>query len=169
MTITESTRQKLIDSHKGKTMPQEQKDKQNEADKFLKEYREYSRFDRVLPKISSEDDINEYRKSFLDFRMFVDQSSHTLDPVDAMNLENISKLNSSGMKISDLYDRVAATNYKTSNIDIVGMQHNENRNNRIVSNQFTYENDTVNNGGFFFDKITASDVDNETHMPFERL
>ena len=88
-----------------------------------------------------------------------------MDPVDQMNLEKIAKNNSAGLKVSDVYDRISSTNYKPSNIDIVGMQHNEKRNDRFVANQFSYENDNVNNGGFFFGKIMASDVDNESYMP----
>jgi hypothetical protein len=140
-------------------------DNQQELDEFIKEYKDYSRFNKPIPTVSSDEEINAYRSSFLDFRMYTDQTSHHMDPVDQMNLEKIAKNNSAGLKVSDVYDRISATNYKPSNIDIVGMQHNEKRNNRFVANQFSYENDNVNNGGFFFGKIMASDVDNESYMP----
>ncbi len=143
-----------------------QKTEFEEVDKFIKEYKDYSRFNKPIPTISTDEEINAYRSSFLDFRMYTDQTSHHMDPVDQMNLENIAKKNSAGLAVSDVYDRISATNYKPSNIDIVGMQHNEKRNDRVVSNQFTYENDSVNNGGFFFGQIMGSDVDNETYMPF---
>jgi type IV secretory pathway VirB10-like protein len=143
-----------------------QKSNEQELDTFIKEYKDYSRFNKPIPTISTEEEINAYRSSFLDFRMYTDQTSHHMDPVDQMNLENIAKKNSAGLKVSDVYDRISATNYKPSNIDIVGMQHNEKRNDRVVSNQFSYENDNVNNGGFFFGQIMASDVDNESQMPF---
>ena len=142
-----------------------QKTEFEEVDKFIKEYKDYSRFNRPIPIISSDEEINAYRSSFFDFRMYTEQTSHNMDPVDQMNLENIAKNNSNGSNISDVYDRISATNYNPSNIDIVGMQHNEKRNERIVSNQFSYKDDNVNNGGFFFDQIMASDIDNESYMP----
>jgi hypothetical protein len=135
-----------------------------ETEKFLKEYREYGRLAKPIQKITSDDDINAYRKSFLDFRNYTNQDSHGFDAVDGMNLENISKLNSTGMSVADVYDRIAANNYKKENIDIIGMQHNEKRDVRLIQNEFNYDSDTVNNGGFFFDKILASDKENETYM-----
>ncbi len=155
----------LVDDRLNTIISGTQKTEFEEVDKFIKEYKDYSRFNRPIPTISTDEEINSYRSSFLDFRMYTDQTSHNMDPVDQMNIENIAKNNSNGSNISDVYDRISATNYKPSNIDIVGMQHNENRNDRIISNQFSYEDDNVNNGGFFFDQIMASDIDNESYMP----
>ena len=46
------------------------------------------------------------------------------------------------------------------------MQHNEKRDDRIISNRFDYDDDTVNNGGFFFNKIRGSEKRNEYPSAF---
>jgi hypothetical protein len=129
---------------------------------FVKEYKDYGRFSKGNVGIEKGNDmeINAYRKSFLDFRNYTNNTSNGFDAVDNMNLEKLQD-NSKGMKVSDVYDKITANNYKESNIDIVGMQHNEIVDNTVRSNVFQYDSDTVNNGAFFFDKVTG--YDNESH------
>ena len=130
-----------------------------QINEFVKEYKDYGRFakgNEGIPK-ASEAEINSYRKSFFDFRNYVDQTSNGFDAVDNMNLEKIKEMNSSGMKVSDVYDKITANNYRESNIDVVGMQHNQKVDNIIKANEFSYDTDTVNNGAFFFDKVTGFD------------
>jgi hypothetical protein len=129
---------------------------------FVDEYKDVGRFtkkDVSLPK-GSEEEINAYRKSFLDFRSYTNNTTNGFDAVDKMNLEKIQD-ESKGMKISDVYDRITANNYKESNIDVVGMTHNEKVDNTIRTNEFRYDSDTVNNGAPFFGNVTG--YDNESH------
>lgn len=129
-----------------------------ELDKFVKEYKDYGRFatgNQGLEK-GNEMEINAYRKSFLDFRNYTNNTSNGFDAVDNMNLEKIQD-ESKGMKVSEVYDRISANNYKESNVDVVGMLHNEKVDNIIRTNEFHYDSDTVNNGAFFFDKVTGYD------------
>jgi len=125
------------------------------VDKFIKEYKDYSRMEKPIEQITSDEERNAYRSSFFDFRNYTNVSSHGSDPVDEINLQKLAEKNSKGLKVSDVYDMVSATNYKSSNVDIIGMQHNEVKDGRVVVNRFEYDNDTVSNGGFFFGKVTG--------------
>jgi hypothetical protein len=133
----------------------------NEVTKFINEYKDYGRFSKnskEIEHITSGKDINAYRKSFLDFRNYVNNDSHGFDAVDKVNLENLSKLRSQGLKVSDIYDKVTANNFSPFNIDIVGMQHNHKQDEDILlPNEFHYDSDTVNNGAFFFEKVRGND------------
>lgn len=131
-----------------------------EVNKFIDEYKDYGRFDKLNKKIEnvvSDKDVNAYRKSFLDFRNYVNNDSHGFDAVDKVNLETLSKLQSQGLKVSDVYDRVTANNFNSSNIDIVGMQHNHIQDDVVLPNEFHYDSDSVNNGAFFFKKVRGYD------------
>ena len=131
----------------------------DELNEFVNEYKDYSRFTRGnegIPK-ADENAINSYRKSFLDFRHYTNNTTNGFDAVDKIYLERLQQNNSQGLKVADIYDRVTANNYNESNIDVVGMQHNEKLNNMVRSNEFVYNSDTVNNGAFFFNKITGYD------------
>ena len=129
---------------------------------FVKEYKDQGRFKKGNSSIEKSDDIeiNAYRKSFLDFRNYTNNTSNGFDAVDNMNLEKLQD-DSKEMKVSDVYDKITANNYKESNIDIIGMQHNEIVDGTVRTNVFHYDSDTVNNGAFFFDKVTG--YDNESH------
>ncbi len=134
-----------------------------ELDKIVKEYRDFGRFeknDQNIPKATSME-IDSYRKSFLDFRNYVGATSNGFDAVDSINLEKVQEISSQGARISEVYDRMTAPNYKWSNIDVVGMQHNEKIDEILKSDEFRYDSDTVNNGGIFFDKVTG--YDNKTY------
>jgi len=138
----------------------------DELNEFVNEYKDYSRFTRGnegIPK-ADENAINSYRKSFLDFRNFTNNTSNGFDAVDSMNLEKLQEMNSKGLKISDIYDKITANNYKESNIDIVGMQHNEVQDDILKSNEFRYNTDGVNNGAYFFNNVTGFDNKNENSI-----
>jgi hypothetical protein len=130
---------------------------QVEQRKFIDEYMNYSRFGNKIDKISTDEEINAYRKSFLDFRNVTNQTSHGFDPVDQMNLDKISGLYQGGLKIHEVYDKIAAKNFDTSKIDLYSMQMNERIDDTIRSNTFEYDNDEVSNGGFFFEKIKGNE------------
>jgi hypothetical protein len=130
---------------------------QSEVNQFLDEYMNYSRFGNQIEKISTDEEINAYRKSFLDFRNVTDQSSHGFDPVDRMNLDRINGLYKGGLKIHEVYDKIASSNFDTSKIDLYSMQMNERIDDTIRSNTFEYDNDEVSNGGFFFEKIRGNE------------
>jgi hypothetical protein len=127
-------------------------------DEFVNEYKDIGRFTKnnITVEKGNEAEINSYRKSFLDFRNYTNNTSNEIDPVLNMNLEK-NQNNSLNMNISDIYDKIVANNYKESNIDIVGMQHNEKVNDTIRTNEFYYDSDSVNNGAFFFDNVTGYD------------
>ena len=131
-----------------------------ETNQFLDEYMNYSRFGNKIEKITTDEEINGYRKSFLDFRNVINQSSHGFDPVDQMNLDKISGLYQGGLKIHDVYDKITATNFDTSKIDLYSMQLNERIDDNVRSNTFQYDNDEVSNGGFFFEKIKGNEITN---------
>lgn len=133
-----------------------------QVNEFAKEYKDFGHFSEKRVQKASDDEINQYRKSFLDFRNYTNNTSNGFDAVDQMNLERFKESNSNGMNVSDVYDKI--TNFKESNIDIVGMLHNEKNNDVVVSNVFNYENDTVSNGAFFFDKVTGNDNENYLHL-----
>ena len=135
-----------------------------QLNKFVDEYKDVGRFtkkDVSLPK-GSEEEINAYRKSFLDFRNYTNNTTNGFDAVDKMNLEKIQD-ESKGMKISDVYDRITANNYKESNVDVVGMTHNEKVDDTIRINEFRYDSDTVNNGAPFFGNVTGYDSQTLEH------
>lgn len=133
-----------------------------ELDKFVNEYKDYGRFAKGEQNLAkgNEMEINAYRKSFLDFRNYTNNTSNGFDAVDNMNLEKLQD-ESKGMKVSEVYDRISANNYKESNVDIVGMLHNEKVDNTIRTNEFRYDSDTVNNGAPFFGNVTG--YDNRTY------
>jgi hypothetical protein len=133
---------------------------QVEQRKFIDEYMNYSRFGNKIDKITTDEEINAYRKSFLDFRNVTNQTSHGFDPVDQMNLDKISGLYQGGLKIHEVYDKIAAKNFDTSKIDLYSMQMNERIDDTIRSNTFEYDNDEVSNGGFFFEKIKGNENTN---------
>jgi len=139
----------------------DEKCEQVEQKKFIDEYMNYSRFGNNIEKITTDDEINAYRKSFLDFRNVTNQTSHGFDPVDQMNLDKISGLYQGGLKIHEVYDKIAAKNFDTSKIDLYSMQMNERIDDTIRSNTFEYDNDEVSNGGFFFEKIKGNENSNE--------
>lgn len=129
-----------------------------QLDEFAKEYKDYGRFTKGNSGIEkgNEMEINSYRKSFLDFRNYTNNNSNGFDAVDNMNLEKLQD-DSKGMTVSDVFDKITSNNYKESNIDIIGMQHNEIIDGTVRTNEFYYDSDTVNNGAFFFDKVTGND------------
>ncbi len=126
-----------------------------EVNQFLDEYKDYGRLHRPIQTITTPQEINEFRKNFLDFRHYTENDSHAFgtDPVDNMNLEKMQSMYSKGMSVADVYDRISSSNYNPNNIDIINMQHDEYRDGRIMSNTIEYSTDDVNNGGFFFEKI----------------
>lgn len=142
-------------------LPPAGKTRSENENEFLNEYMNYSRFGNKIEHITTDEEINEYRKSFLDFRNVTNTSSHGFDPVDEMNLAKISGLYKDGLKVKDVYDKISATNFDKSKIDVASMQFNEKVDNYIRSNTFEYENDEVSNGGFFFEKIRGNENTNE--------
>ena len=133
-----------------------------EVNSFLDEYINYSRFTNKPPElISSKEDINAYRQSYLDFNNMINTTSHGFDPVDRMNENIVAKAEANGMSVSEVYDRITSSNFDTSNIDLITMQHVAEKkldNGKYLDiNKIQYVNDNVNNGGFFFEKVEGSD------------
>jgi hypothetical protein len=147
-------------------LPKPGKKRNDNLNEFLDEYMNYTRFGNKIEQITTDDEINAYRKSFLDFRNVTNTSSHGFDPVDEMNLEKVSGLYQGGLKVKDVYDKIAAKNFDTTKIDVNSMQFNERVDNYIRSNTFEYDNDEVSNGGFFFEKIRGSEGRNEHYQAF---
>ena len=138
-------------------LPSANKPRTESENQFINEYMNYSRFGNKIDHITTDDEINAYRKSFLDFRNVTNTSSHGFDPVDQMNLANISGLYKDGLKVKDVYDKISAKNFDTTKIDVTSMQFNDRVDNYIHSNTFEYDNDEVSNGGFFFNKIKGTE------------
>jgi hypothetical protein len=168
---------------KSETVPSETESKSNEivgadddnssnlrdVNNFLDEYVNYSRFTNKPPElISSQEDINSYRKSYLDFNNMINRTSSGFDAVDRMNEHTMAKAEASGMTVSEVYDRISGSNFDTSNIDLVSMQHvakKESKKNKYLDiNKIQYKDDTVNNGGFFFENVEGSENLNDTYM-----
>jgi hypothetical protein len=141
-----------------------------EVNAFLDEYINYSRFTNKPPElISSKEDINAYRQSYLDFNNMINRTSSGFDPVDRMNENIVAKAEANGMSVSEVYDRIASSNFDTSNIDLITMQHvaeKKTDNGKYLDiNKIQYKDDNVNNGGFFFEKVEGSDERlNERYM-----
>ena len=141
-----------------------------EVNAFLDEYINYSRFtNKPSELISSKEDINAYRQSYLDFNNMINRTSSGFDPVDRMNENIVAKAEANGMTVSEVYDRIASSNFDTSNIDLITMQHVSEKktdNGKYLDiNKIQYKDDNVNNGGFFFEKVEGSDERlNERYM-----
>lgn len=140
-----------------------------DVNNFLDEYVNYSRFTNKPPElISSQEDINSYRKSYLDFNNMINRTSSGFDAVDRMNEHTMAKAEASGMTVSEVYDRISGSNFDTSNIDLVSMQHvakKESKKNKYLDiNKIQYKDDTVNNGGFFFENVEGAENLNDTYM-----
>jgi len=138
-------------------LPSANKPRTESENEFLNEYMNYSRFGNKIDHITTDEEINAYRKSFLDFRNVTNTTSHGFDPVDEMNLDKISGLYKDGLKVKDVYDKISAKNFDTTKIDVTSMQFNDKVDNYINSNTFEYDNDEVSNGGFFFNKIKGTE------------
>lgn len=147
-------------------LPSSGEKRSENVNEFLDEYMNYKRFGNKIEHITTDEEINAYRKSFLDFRNVTNTSSHGFDPVDEMNLQKISGLYQGGLKIKDIYDKISAKNFDTTKIDLNSMQFNERVDDYIRSNTFEYENDEVSNGGFFFNKIRGSEKRNEHYQAY---
>jgi hypothetical protein len=80
----------------------------------------YSRFDKLKQTESTTDDLDKHRGEFFDFRNKINRDSHGFDPVDQLNLDRLSGKIDNGLKISDIYDKIAATNFDTSSMDYLG-------------------------------------------------
>lgn len=140
-----------------------------DVNNFLDEYVNYSRFTNKPPElISSQEDINSYRKSYLDFNNMINRTSSGFDAVDRMNEHTMAKAEANGMTVSEVYDRITGSNFDTSNIDLITMQHvakKESKKNKYLDiNKIQYKDDTVNNGGFFFENVEGSENLYDTYM-----
>lgn len=141
-----------------------------EVNAFLDEYINYSRFTNKPPElISSKEDIDAYRQSYLDFNNMINTTSSGFDPVDRMNENIVAKAEAEGMIVSEVYDRIASSNFDTSNIDLISMQHvaekKTNNGKYLDINKIQYKDDNVNNGGFFFENVEGADERyNEKYM-----
>lgn len=92
----------------------------NEVNDYLDEYMNYSRFDKSKQTDLTKDDLDKHRGEFFDFRNKININSHGFDPVDQLNLDRLSGKIDNGLKISDIYDKIAATNFDVSSMDYLG-------------------------------------------------
>lgn len=158
MTEAEKTAEKTVESDITEMSGYDGLEDYEKLNNFIDEYKDVGRFtkkDVSLPK-GSEEEINAYRKSFLDFRNYTNNTTNGFDAVDKMNLERMQD-ESKGLKVSDVYDKITSNNYKESNIDVVSMLHNEKLDDTVRTNEFRYDSDTVNNGAPFFGNVTGYD------------
>lgn len=148
---------------------------QKEEDKYIAEYVNYSRMlDKPIEIESDETKINEFRKSFLDFRNLTNNTTDGFDAVDKVNEEFWRTKGADGrqgMKIADIYDNLTkapANSFQNNKIDVAPMQYNEKKKasngEYYQSNVFEYIDDDVNNGGFFYSNIQANDTSVDDRM-----
>jgi hypothetical protein len=91
-----------------------------EVNKYLDEYMNYSRFDKVKQNATTRQDVDKYRAEYIDFRNKIQRDSHGFDPVDEMNLDRLNPRDMRGENIADIYDRITAKNFDVSSINYVG-------------------------------------------------
>lgn len=91
-----------------------------EVNKYLDEYMNYSRFDKVKQNATTRKDVDKYRAEYIDFRNKIQQDSHGFDPVDEMNLDRLNPRDMRGENIADIYDRITAKNFDVSSMNYVG-------------------------------------------------
>jgi len=92
----------------------------NEVNDYLDEYMNYSRFDKSKQTETTKEDLDKHRGEFFDFRNKINRDSHGFDPVDQLNLDRLSGKINNGLKISDIYDKITATNFDVSSIGYLG-------------------------------------------------
>lgn len=91
-----------------------------EVNKYLDEYMNYSRFDKVKQNATTRKDVDEYRANYIDFRNKIQRDSHGFDPVDEMNLDRLNPRDMRGVNIADIYDKITAKNFDVSSMSYVG-------------------------------------------------
>lgn len=148
----------------------------------------------VMPKELTNEDLQNYRDDFFNFRNKINQSSEGLSVTDVLNERilagngdlsdmndpnNPIKLskNAQGQKISDLYDSLTANAYGPYHENCM-VSPNFNSTNmspqykKYVGNgeyytrdNWAYEKDRIMNGGAFFNDVTGSDSDDFKDTP----
>jgi len=91
-----------------------------EVNKYLDEYMNYSRFDKVKQNATTKKDVDKYRADYINFRNKIQQDSHGFDPVDEMNIDRLNPRDMRGENIADIYDRITAKNFDVSSMNYVG-------------------------------------------------
>lgn len=91
-----------------------------EVNKYLDEYMNYSRFDKVKQNATTRQDVDKYRADYIDFRNKIQRDSHGFDPVDEMNLDRLNPRDMRGENIADIYDKITAKNFDVSSMNYVG-------------------------------------------------
>ncbi len=93
-----------------------------EVNKYLDEYMNYSRFDKVKQNATTRKDVDKYRAEYIDFRNKIQRDSHGFDPVDEMNLDRLNPRDMRGENIADIYDKITAKNFDVSSMNYLGKQ-----------------------------------------------
>jgi hypothetical protein len=155
---------------------------QNDLDATIKEYAKYGRLeqgDEAILKYSNEE-INDYRQNFLDFRSKTENTSGGIDMVDKMNImqaesggADISK-NYKGRRISDVYDDLTknlkgeATSVINPEFDPLTMTNNYkshgHNGDSLRKYHFRYYQDKVENGGKFYGDIEGYDPSSDSQL-----
>lgn len=135
------------------------------------------------PRNYTEDEMQDYRDGFFNFRNKTYQSSHGVDSAEILN-ENILANNGEvydvnekakkGERISDIYDAMTVGQYKNTNNMIAPSydritltpQFKMNGGNGafLTNDNWMYKTDKVMNGGEFLDGITGSDSYRDNNM-----
>jgi hypothetical protein len=155
---------------------------ERELDAAINEYAKYGRVNEGNDSIQhySNDEINDYRQNFLDFRSKTENTSGGIDMVDRMNImqaesgsADISK-NYKGRRIADVYDDLTR-NLKGEDMclmkpefDPLTMTNNyksEGHNgNSLRKYHFRYYQDKAENGGKFFGNIEGYDPSSDSEQ-----
>jgi hypothetical protein len=91
-----------------------------EVNKYLDEYMNYSRFDKLKQPPTTKQDVDKYRADYINFRNMTNTNSHGFDAVDEMNLDRLNPRDMSGENIADIYDKLTAKNFDPSSMKYVG-------------------------------------------------
>ena len=145
----------------------------DDLDATINEYAKYGRLQNYSAQTFSNDEIDDYRQNFLDFRSKTENTSGGTDMVDRMNImqaesggADISK-NYKGRRISDIYDELTK-NLKGEDpyvmkpeFDPLTMTNNYrshgHNGDSFKKYQFRYHQDKVENGGKFYGDIEGYD------------
>jgi len=148
----------------------------------------------TIPKKFTNEDLQNYRDDFFNFRNKINQSSEGVNPIDILNERilagqgdladmndpnNPVKLggNAQGQKISELYDSLTANSYGpyhencmiSPNFDTINMspQYKKYVGNGeyYTRDNWAYEKDRIMNGGAFFNDVTGADSDDFKDTP----
>jgi hypothetical protein len=142
----------------------------------------------IQPINYTDNELQNYRDDFFNFRNKTYQTSHGVDAIDILNEKilagegefGVNKNMKKGQKISEIYDGMMASQYQRPDIQNPNTIHGQPNYDEIsmaprfkmnggngayyTKDSWLYKNDRIMNGGEFYDGITGSDGDMSRHM-----